>query len=137
MFTLTDYVGPHGNSPDWTEERKTNAENLIVACSKLQTMMEQAGVHFELNPKTGTTISGAIYGGFRPQSCPEGAPNSAHKEGLAVDRYDHGGAIDGWIMDNQEALVQCGIYIEHPSATIGWSHWSIRRPPSGNHIFYP
>jgi hypothetical protein len=137
MFTLADYVGTHADSPDWDERRKMNAEKLIIACSILQKMMELAGVHFTLNPHTGTTISGEIYGGFRPQNCTQGAPLSAHKEGLAVDRYDPSGDIDAWIMDNPQSLVQCGIYIEHPSATIGWSHWSIKSPRSGLHVFYP
>lgn len=137
MFTLTDYVGPHADSPDWTDERSAQAERLIAACAKLQALMVADGVKFQINPRTGTTISGEIYGGFRPQSCKEGAPHSAHKEGQAVDRYDPLNEIDNWIMDHQDVLVTCGIYIEHPSATPGWSHWGIRAPASGRHVFYP
>jgi hypothetical protein len=137
MFTLADYVGVHADSPDWTEDRQQNAIALIMACTKLQTMMESDNVHFPLNPATGTTISGETYGGFRPQDCPIGAPNSAHKEGQAVDRFDPDSDIDAWLESHQDALVECGIYIEHPSTTPGWSHWSIRPPASGNHIFYP
>lgn len=137
MFTLSDYVGPHSASPDWTAERQAHAKLLIIACGDLQQMMLNAGVHFQINPKTGTTISGNTYGGFRPQDCPQGAAHSAHKEGQAVDRYDPDGSLDAWIMAHQEALVQCGIYIEHPSTTIGWSHWSIRAPESKHHVFFP
>lgn len=145
MFTLNDYVGPWADSPDWNDERKANAERLIEACTILQERMEANGVHFPLHehapagiePRTETTIGGETYGGFRPQSCPIGAPDSAHKQGLAVDRYDPDGAIDAWLMANQEALVVCGIYIEHPDSTPGWSHWSIRSPGSGHHVFYP
>lgn len=142
MFTLIDYVGPWAESPDWNEEREDNANVLIARCTKLQEMMEADGVHFPLNPKTGTTISGETFGGFRPQSCPIGAEHSSHKEGKAVDRYDPDGAIDAWIMAHQDALEQCGIYIEHPDSTSGWSHWGIKlndddAPKSGHHVFYP
>ena len=151
MFTLADYVGPWGESPDWNEERRDNAIILIAACTKLQTIMEADGVHFPLHEHTGTglhprnrdsTISGETYGGFRPQSCPIGATHSSHKEGKAADRYDPDGAIDTWIMAHQDALVTCGIYIEHPDKTPGWSHWGIKlnpddAPKSGRHVFYP
>jgi hypothetical protein len=95
------------------------------------------GVVFPTNPATKTQVAGETYGGFRPQDCPQGAPHSAHKEGLAVDRYDPSGAIDSWLLKNQYALGSCGVYIEHPSTTKGWSHWSIRPPASGHHVFYP
>jgi hypothetical protein len=137
MFTLANYVGVHADSPDWNDARKSNANRLICACTNLQTMMEDAGIVFHLNPATNTTISGQTFGGFRPQDCPIGAAYSAHKTGEAVDRYDHDGAIDAWLVAHPEALVECGIYIEASASTIGWSHWSIRAPHSGNHIFQP
>lgn len=134
---MKDYIGPWAESPDWNAERQANAQQLISACATLQSMMEADGVHFRINPKTGTTISGEVYGGFRPQDCSIGAPGSAHKEGQAVDRYDIDGAIDAWIMAHQDALVKCGIYIENPDYTEGWSHWGIRPPGSGHHVFIP
>ena len=137
MFTVKDYVGEWSNSPDWTAERQTNAENLIASCAKLQEIMEADGVQFPLNPKTGTTISGETYGGFRPQSCPIGSPGSAHKQGQAVDRYDPDGALDAWVMAHQDVLVDLDMYLEHPDSTPGWSHWSTRAPGSGHHVFYP
>jgi hypothetical protein len=137
MFTLKDYVGVHWQSLDWNDVRIVNAQNLILACAKLQDIMEANNVHFQINPKTGTTISGETYGGFRPQDCPIGAPASAHKQGQAVDRYDPGGKIDVWLVENESALEECGIYIEMPSSTPGWSHWSTRAPASGHHIFMP
>jgi len=146
MFTLIDYVGPWAESPDWNEEREDNANLLIAACTKLQALMESDGVHFPLHEHTGTglhprnrdsSISGETYGGFRPQDCPIGAPHSAHKEGLAVDRYDPGDLIDQFLLRRVDLLNQCGIYIEAPSTTPGWSHWTIRSPASGHVIFYP
>ncbi len=137
MISLEQYVGQHTDSPDWTDERKTNAARLLDACAALELEMMASGIQFPDNPATGSGVSGQTMGGFRPQRCPEGAPNSAHKEGLAVDRYDPDGAIDDWLMANQQALIANGLYLEHPGSTRGWSHWSIRRPGSGNRVFYP
>ena len=137
MITLSEYVGVHHNSPDWNVERQANALKLIAACHDLQAYAEADGVVFKINPKTKSQISGETLGGFRPQSSKVGAPKSSHKEGLAVDLYDPDGAIDSWCMVNFEKMAECGIYIEHPSKTIGWSHWTIKRPGSGNRVFFP
>lgn len=137
MFTIEQYVGIHKNSSDWTEDRQDNAACLITACSNLQHIMEAQGINFPINPKTGSEISGETYGGFRPQDCPIGASHSSHKEGLAVDRFDPNGEIDGWIMRHQDILVKTGIYIESPDSTPGWSHWTIHAPSSGKHVFIP
>ena len=143
MFTLKDYVGVHWNSNDWTGERQHNAMILINLCGKLQQRMEADGVHFPLNPKTGTTISGEIYGGFRPQSCPIGARDSAHKEGQAVDRFDPHDYIDTYISEFDTAdggntlLEEFGLYREHPDSTPNWSHWTTRAPHSGHRTFIP
>jgi hypothetical protein len=137
MIILEEYVGIHKDSPDWTPERQSNAKKLLAACETLQDYMETDGIEFPINPKTGSEVSGETFGGFRPQNCPIGASNSSHKEGLAVDRYDPKGEIDSWCMANQIKLKDNGIFIEHPSATPGWSHWTIRPPGSGHTVFYP
>lgn len=137
MLTIEQYVGTHGNSPDWDERRKENADNLILRCNALEVEMRADGVEFPINPKTGTGVSGETYGGFRPQDCPIGARYSAHKEGQAVDRYDPKGDIDAWCMSNQDRLDVYGIYIEHPDYTKGWSHWTTRAPMSGRRVFIP
>lgn len=137
MITLEQHFGAWWRHPDHTPARDDHAHALLEACARLETEMVAEGVVFVTNPKTGSEVSGALYGGFRPQSCPQGAPHSAHKEGLAVDRYDPLGHIDAWLMAHPDALERHGIYIEHPDHTPGWSHWSIRAPRSGKHIFYP
>ena len=137
MITLEDYFGPWLDHPDATDERKFNAAQLLNACSSLESLAVSDGINFPINPATGTQVSGATYGGFRPQNCPQGAPHSSHKEGLAVDRYDPIGTIDAWCMTHQEQMADCGIYIESPTATQGWSHWTIRAPGSGHRVFIP
>jgi hypothetical protein len=137
VITLEQYLGPWADSPDFSGSRKLNADRLLDACAKLEAYAIADGVDFPINPKTGSNVSGTQYGGFRPQACPEGAPGSAHKMALAVDRFDPDGKIDAWCMKNFHRLVECGIYIEHPSATSTWSHWTIRAPKSGNRAFFP
>jgi hypothetical protein len=137
MITLNQYVGPHSASPDWTPERQQNAAKLLAACCALEVEMARGGVAFPDNPATKSGVSGVTFGGFRPQNCSQGAPNSSHKEGMAVDRYDPRGEIDNWCMAHLDRLAHHGIYIEHSSATPGWSHWTTRAPKSGNRAFYP
>lgn len=137
MITLNQYVGPHSASPDWTPERQQAATKLLAACCALEVEMARGGVSFPDNPATKSGVSGLTFGGFRPQNCPQGAPNSSHKEGMAVDRYDPRGEIDVWCMAHLDRLAHHGIYIEHASATPGWSHWTTRAPKSGNRAFYP
>lgn len=138
MITLDDYVGPWGNSLDWTPERRANAHSLLLPATwALEKIMREAGIVFRDSPVTHSGVSGKTYGGFRPQSCPQGAAHSSHKEGLAVDRYDPAGEIDAWCMNNLATLERCGIYIESPSKTVGWSHWQCVPPASGRRVFLP
>ncbi len=137
MITVDQYFGKWKNCDDATEERRQNAILLLHACSAVEYFAIRDGVEFRDNPATGNNVSGKEFGGFRPQTCPQGAPHSSHKNGEGVDRYDPEDRIDAWCMKNIQVLADCGIYIEHPSATPGWSHWTIRAPKSGNRVFYP
>lgn len=137
MITIDQLVGTYADSPDWTQARQDNAANLLAVCALLEQDMVAAGIVFHDNPHTDNGVSGETNGGFRPQNCPIGAPDSAHKNGQAVDRYDPDGAIDAYLMANQDKLIKYGIYIEHPDSTPGWSHWSTRAPGSGHHVFFP
>lgn len=137
IITLSQYFGPWLSHPDATPKTRDNAIRLLDACHRLQAVAERDGVVFRINPKTGSGVSGTQFGGFRPQCCTQGAANSSHKQGLAVDRFDPLGEIDRWCMSNFPALEAVGIYIEHASATPGWSHWTIRAPGSGRRAFFP
>ena len=137
MIYLSQYVDKWSISIDWTPERQNNANKLLDAANALVDCMSAYGIDFPVNPATNSNISGQTLGGFRPQSCKIGAPKSNHKEGLALDIYDPANTIDDWLMQNQDKLVEFGIYIEAPTATLGWSHWSIKPPKSGKHVFQP
>ena len=140
MITLVQYFGEYAGHADATDAVIDNAEALLKACAALEQMAKLDGVQFPDNPKTKSGVAGDMNGGFRPQSCTVGAARSSHKEGRAVDRYDPAGEIDRWCITNSVKdgkLEQCGIYIEHPSKTLGWSHWTIKAPGSGNRVFMP
>lgn len=137
MITLAQYAGEWIAHPDFTPARRANAERLLAACSKLEARMVEDGMAFPTNPATNSGVSGKRYGGFRPHASPVGAKGSNHKEGLAVDRFDPGGKIDAWCMAHLDVLAECGIWIEHPEKTDGWSHWQCVPPKSGRRVFYP
>lgn len=137
MITLSQYSGIHRGHPDWTAAREQNALKLLGACCALEVEMARMGVRFPDNPKTKNGVSGDTFGGFRPQSCPVGAPNSRHKQGQAVDRYDPQGEIDAWCLAHLDRLEAHGIWIEHPDDTPTWSHWQCVGVPSGNRVFRP
>lgn len=137
MITLTQYFGVWWGHKDHTAQRTENAHDLLDACGKLEKKLVERGIKFPINPTTHSEVSGATYGGFRPKGCPVGKNTSAHTEGLAVDRYDPLDKIDDYLLAHPELLEECGVYIEHPAKTTGWSHWTIRAPKSGKRIFYP
>jgi hypothetical protein len=140
MISMKDYIGHWSKSKDWTPSRQANAQRLLSSVNSLMSIAMADGVKFQTNPKTNSQVSGETYGGFRPQDCPQGAPNSSHKEGLAVDIYDPFGHIDAWLLQSpraQSAIESLDMYFEHPSKTESWSHWSIKRPGSGKRFFYP
>ena len=135
MISLLDYIGPHAESPDWTEERKANAEALLDKVNACLIQAEAFGVEFTINPDTETFVSGKTFGGFRPQDCPQGSPDSSHKQGRGIDVFDPRGELDSYLTD--KILESHGLFRESPSATRGWTHLSDRSPPSKRRTFMP
>lgn len=132
---MVDYFGPWAGHKDATDEVKANAETFL---EKVNNLLYDAFAHMidlEENPATGTLVSGKTYGGFRPQDCPQGAPNSSHKIGRGIDIYDPENTLDNWITD--AILEKHGLYREAPLATRGWCHLTDRAPGSGRRTFQP
>lgn len=136
-LTIEDYFGQWADHPDVTDEIRANAETLIYAVNALIAAVEAGGAAFNINPNTRTIVSGSQFGGFRPQDCPIGAPQSAHKQGMAVDIYDPDNDIDEWLWQHRVWLDRYGLYFEATQSTPGWSHWSTRAPGSGKRFFLP
>ncbi len=130
-----DYFGPWMHHPEVTPEMRDTARTFLAKVNALLALAEKQGVKFKRNGCTGTCVSGEKYGGFRPQSCPQGAPNSSHKQGRGVDIYDPDNALDNWITD--QMLEAIGLYREAPEATISWCHLTDRAPGSGKRTFRP
>ena len=134
-LTLENVVGKYESSA--TPEILNNIIRLTDECNRLIRVMEADGVVFKTNPITGSIISGETLGGLRPQSCPIGAPKSAHKLGMAVDIYDPDNKIDSWLASHPSVIKEYDLWFEHPTATNHWSHWSTRKPGSGRKFFLP
>ena len=135
MITVADVIGPWIKSPDLTAGRRKSIADLVPQVNALLALASAAGIPTYKHPATGNPVVGPKYGGFRPQSCPIGAPQSAHKVGMAVDIYDPSNALDEWITD--DVLRECGLYREGGRWTPGWTHLTTRRPGSGNRTFQP
>lgn len=136
-LTISDYFGKWRNHPDATAEVVANAEILIQRVNVLLDDAFRDGVNFHLNALTNSYVSGKEYGGFRPQSCPQGAPKSSHKQGKAVDIFDKNNDLDEWLLKHQSLLERYGLYMEHPGATPRWCHLTTRAPGSGKRVFFP
>lgn len=138
MITYEQYAGEFILSTDLTGRIEENIRNILIpTINDLCAYMKSRDVIFHINPNTDSCISGQRYGGFRPQSCPIGAPKSNHKMGLAVDIYDPDDKIDNWCMNNLSILAVYGVWLEHPDATKGWCHLQVVPPRSGNRVFRP
>jgi hypothetical protein len=137
MISLSDYVGPHSHSADWNDTRRANAEALLPPVNDLLAQAVADGVKLHTNPATGSYVSGQTMGGFRPQSCTQGAPGSSHKQGMAVDIYDPLHKLAPWCLANLDVLEALGLYMEHPDATSTWCHLTTRAPHSGRRAFFP
>lgn len=120
--------------PHSVEQATAALEMLSLVNVLITKYATDTGNEPDINPKTGNLISGTTNGGFRLPDCPEGAPNSSHKEAKAVDVHDDG-KLDAWLTD--AILAQAGLYREHPDYTIGWCHLTTRPPKSGHRTFIP
>lgn len=137
MITVADYFGKWADHPDATDTVVESAEEMLSRVNSLLEVAVHDGVDLQINPATGTYISGQTLGGFRPQDCGQGAPTSSHKVGRGVDIYDPHNALDSWCYLHQDILKHLGLHMEHPDATNTWCHLTDRAPRSGNTCFFP
>jgi len=138
MITIAQYVGIHSASPDWTPVRQANA---VILIDKLNALLDELaithGYSVAINPRTNSIVSGETFGGFRPQSCPIGASNSAHKTGQAVDIFDPNETLDTILTKYPEYLLKYDLYRESPGSTLSWCHLQTRKTLSGKRTFLP
>lgn len=65
------------------------------------------------------------------------AMGSSHLYGCAVDIADADGKLKAWLVANKSKLVECGLWMEDPSATKTWAHLQSYAPKSMKRIFMP
>lgn len=130
MITVSDYFKAYRNthSHEITQEFEINAELLLDSVNLLLEECKLLGWSPQINPHTGTYISGQDNGGWRPQNCPIGAPKSSHKQARGVDIADADGSLDEVITD--PLLKKYGLFREAPGSTPGWTHLTDRPPGS-------
>lgn len=126
IITLEQYAGPYLHHVDFTLERRSNAIDLLAAVNAVLALALADGVPLQASGNTRCLVGGTGNGGFRPQSCPIGAPNSDHKTGRAVDVYETiGRQFARWCLRNVERLEAAGIRsMENPQWTPTWVHLS-------------
>lgn len=146
MITLQQYfqTKPH------TVDHSRSAEDLLKRRQALREDYYAAhpGVAVDIDPDTGTEISGANGGsgdgGFRLRGSTTGVGNSSHLDALGVDDSDQKNHFDDWLstFDKDDGrhnamLEKHGLYREHPGYTLTWSHLTTRAPKSGKRTFIP
>jgi uncharacterized protein YcbK (DUF882 family) len=119
MISLQE-LNPHGY-PTNTEINQ-NLSTLLDRINQVRTayglpMMVTSGLRLEadqqrINPK---------------------GPKSHHLVGEAVDIADPDGALHSWCKANEALLVSIGLWME--AGTVGWVHFQIVPPRSGNRWF--
>ena len=94
-----------------TNEFITNATNLLQKVNKLLWLAGRKEV--------------TVNSGWRPPSVNKavgGSLTSKHMICHAIDLNDDDGSLDAWCMANLDKLEECGLWLEHPSATPRWCH---------------
>lgn len=137
MITAADYFGQYAEHPDATAERRYHATALLDVVNDLREVAAADGCELPVNPATGCGISGNGNGGFRPQDCKVGAPDSTHKDGSGIDNYDPLRQFASWCLAHPEELEKRGLHMEDPRWTPTWVHLQDVPPKSGRLVYIP
>lgn len=124
FITRADYFAGYPGHAEITPELEAAADALLAPVNKFLFRAAQAGVPIRRNPVTGTAVSGQQNGGWRPQSCPIGAPRSKHKIARGVDVYDPDRFLAAWALtdEGKAAAEEIGLWFEDVRWTPGWLH---------------
>ena len=111
---------------DYTQEVSDNIDKLLECLNKFRVIYGK--------PMT-------VSSGWRPAALNATVKNAAKKSnhilGLACDFKDLDGSLDQYCLDNLDVLESCGLYLESPDKTSGWSHLQCVPPRSGSRVFKP
>lgn len=136
MIGISQYFRAYAGHAALTPAIAENAIDLLDRVNDLLGRAALAGWVPTVNPATGNWISGEDNGGWRPPDCPVGAPLSAHKQGQAIDIADPDGWLDKFCLTEAglDALVELGLWLEHPGWTDGWCHLQSVPPRSSPRV---
>lgn len=119
---------------DLSDEIRANAKTTVERANKLLARYIAS---------TGDDRPRRVTSGWRPPSVNEkvsgAAKRSNHMVGRAIDIADASRALKRWLVTpaGQVALIECGLWMEHPDATPTWVHVQIVPPRSGSRVFRP
>lgn len=135
MITLKEfYMGRDAtHASELTDEIRSNALVTVERANKLLALYVEA---------TGDARPRRVNSGWRPPAVNTaigGARRSNHTLGRAIDIADASRALKRWLVTpaGQVALIECGLWMEHPDATPTWVHVQIVPPRSGSRVFWP
>ena len=136
MIELAKYwMGRDRSYPnELTNEIRANAAETVRRANLLIVKYQKA---------TGDLRPRGVSSGWRPTAVnartPGAAKGSNHMMARAIDITDASKAMKAWLMTpaGQQALIECELWMEHPSATPTWVHVQIIPPRSGNRVFTP
>lgn len=126
--------GRYANRPiDYPPDHTTEVNAAILA-ARVARLFE------EYRKATGKQLSAKDFtSGYRPAAINAkvqgAAPKSNHQYGCAVDVADADGAFDKWCYENTSILAICGLWLEHPDSTNGWTHLQCVPPRSRARVF--
>lgn len=123
MLTREDILMGREVEYPLTPELETNLEKLLIALNKFRAAY-------------GKPLR--VTSGYRPGKynvAAHGAPRSSHLTCQACDFADADGSLDQFCLDNLQLLEDCGLWLESPANTPGWTHLQIR--PVSVRVFKP
>lgn len=83
------------------------------------------------------TVTSGLRSAADQQRINPSAPKSKHMTGQACDIADSDGSLASWVRANMKLMVSTGFWFEDFDHTIGWVHFQIVPPKSGNRVFIP
>ena len=108
-----------------TPELESNLVNLLISVNKFR----------EIYGKP--LLVSSLYRPGVYNKAAGGAKKSNHMVCLAVDFADADGSLDSYCLNNLKVLEECGLYLESPEHTLGWTHLQVVPPASGKRVFKP
>lgn len=133
-ITLEDYFGRFTVLPgEASQPSSQTRENAITLLARVNALLAVIDLPEAIDPR--------VTSGWRPAwhnaTIANAAPKSKHISGEAIDIADPEGALDNHLFDFRTLLSEHGLWMEHPSATKGWTHLQCVPPRSGNRVFFP